>query len=233
MQTQKIVLTDSLTLRDKRLTIPEVTEHRNFLDIFDSNGHHVLRSFNSVVNSGRLFTLGKVFNRDSYGGLLEDELDGKWVSVWAAGTGGISPSTNEPISVELSDIGLSNHQPFIATDSNNSQSNELGIAYWETGSGEKTMYKDFTEVSVFNGTSGNQLLYIEFTLDIEKDELLGKAVSEIATFIAFHTFNGQNELENKSEFQIFSKITFPALPNTEDISNGAGDSYTIKYRVYA
>ena len=238
-QIKEVKFNDSLSLNDAmRQNRPAVEEHRNFADIFDSEGNHIMRTFNAVVNTGRLFTLIKVFNL--YGSNVKGlnsvptlQGDDRWVSVWAAGKGGIPDPMNpeETAEVAVTETELADQLKFNASnDSFKSVDNlEFTTRYWNA-----TQFKDFEDFLIFDDSADTGVLYFEVALNIDFSEFQGENVNELGLFICKHDKDFEGK-DTKEEFEMFSRITFPSLPNATQDPNTLlkGDSYTIIYRVYA
>lgn len=220
--TKVVHLQDTLALKEEAPV--ERLEHRNHIDIFDNNGQFLMRSYNIVVNTGRLLTLSKVFNQN----FATKGLNGpnKHVSTFAVGDGGaLEESLSSPVSVDLKDRTLYNHLQFRA-DAHNMTHVDANInaeAYWDN-----TNYKDIKDIIYTFNNDEDQVMYCEMTLEIAFSECHGKNVNELGLFICDH----DETTGKKSNFEMFSHISFASLPNM-NTENGGGDSYVIKYRVYA
>jgi len=223
MTNNTLVVTDNMATSDKIVTSPET---KNFIDVFNSKNEHVYRGYNIVVDKGRLFTLQNTFNFMTDSNLNKRTKPNLWASAFSVGDGA-APANNpfSPIAPNLVDTQLFNRVPFFAENTNrtNTDGDVSKPKYWSN-----TNIKDFTSVAYVNNASTGEMYY-EITLVIDYSECKGKNINELGLYLANHTLSGAT-VTNKTEFTLFSKITFPSLPNS---INDDTDQYTIIYRVYA
>lgn len=218
-------MSNTLHLRDD-LKAEDKLSKKNRIDVFNSAGEHILRGYNIVVDTGRLFSLKNSFQ--IAGGDLtigRNNIPLQWASCFSVGDGAAPPNDlSNPSSPLLSDTALANLTPFYAADPArlNEDADIAKPLYWNA-----TDIKDFTNISLVDDGLGD--IYVECTLTIGYSECAGKNINELCLYLATHTVVAE-EVTNKANFLMFSRITFPSLPNAVDPNT---DEYTIIYRVYA
>ena len=213
MKEKCIIIDDKINVNE------QIETNRNHIDVFNSSGEHIMRSFNVVVDQGRAYTLLTLMNMTHVGdfaqiGRAYDPT--QYLSVWGCGDGAASVvDPLNPSTPEFNSVELSNPVSFLTPDYTESPLEEL--PYWDLN-----LKKNFSSAEQ-KFTPGGKM-YIELHLSIEPDECKGSPINEIGLYLASH--GGSPAKDN---FKLFSKVTFPSLPN----AIGGGDSYSIIYRVYA
>lgn len=200
---------------------------RNCIDVFNSKNQHIFRGYNVVVNTGRQYTLQSVFNHSVDPSLGRGNLPRQWVSVFRVGDGGATltdPFVNIQSNVDEVDLA----SPLIFNQQDTTLTHEegnLSLPHYWSG----TSFKDFTNIT-YGYDVGTTDMFMEITLKLGQSELLGQKVNELGLYLAEHTLDVDGNITNKTNFKLFSKVTFATLPKSPNLND---DWYTFVYRVYA
>jgi len=222
MDKQTLILSESAPKDD---TIGSTANKKNLFQIFDADNREVARGFNIITLDGRKYNAAKLFDDPTIGTLILNNGtaithdDSFVVSVWGAGSGGApAESLFSPTEPTINDVILSSPTKFFAED--DTRTNEQGDVakpkYWDS-----TYKKDITSTEFKQDSSGDY--YYELTLFVDFSELKGTSFNELGTYM--HEVDGVGV---KSNFFLYSRITFASLPKSSE----GKESYTVLYRIY-
>lgn len=207
---------------------------KNFMVIRDKETGEVLQVANNlVVQSGRIFTLKKLFSILNTNGATAsnssslDNLHQRTVCCFGIGSGG-TPQNDpfNPTAPTAKDVGLSTKIPFRTVDSSSGTqlTSEEQQKYIDenVSSTTKTYYKKTFESMELIHNADNDDVYVKLGLEVSDKDARNTIVSELALFSALKAGN------NYSNFEIFSRITFQSEP----LNTTTNKALLINYYIY-